>query len=44
MVEQEFRSVIEVKAITMRRNAIFTAILVGLPPASPMAFRAPAGR
>ncbi|MGZ8488826.1 MAG: UbiD family decarboxylase [Candidatus Binatia bacterium] len=32
MVEREFRSVIEVKAITMRRNAIFTAILVGLPP------------
>jgi len=32
MVEREFRSVIDVKAITMRRNAIFTAILVGLPP------------
>src|SRR5918995_3118158 len=32
MVEREFRSVIEVKAITMRRDAIFTAILVGLPP------------
>ncbi|HYA30195.1 MAG TPA: UbiD family decarboxylase [Acidobacteriota bacterium] len=32
MVEREFRWVIEVKAITMRRNAIFTAILVGLPP------------
>jgi 4-hydroxy-3-polyprenylbenzoate decarboxylase len=32
MVEREFRAVIDVKAITMRRNAIFTAILVGLPP------------
>ena len=32
MVEREFRSVIDVKAITMRRDAIFTAILVGLPP------------
>ena len=32
MVEREFRVVIDVKAITMRRNAIFTAILVGLPP------------
>ena len=26
MVEREFRVVIDVKAITMRRNAIFTAI------------------
>ncbi|MEX0801824.1 MAG: UbiD family decarboxylase [Candidatus Binatia bacterium] len=32
MVEREFRSVIDIKAITMRRDAIFTAILVGLPP------------
>ena len=32
MVERELRSVIDVKAITMRRDAIFTAILVGLPP------------
>ncbi len=32
MVEREFRAVIDVKAITMRRDAIFTAILVGLPP------------
>ena len=32
MVEREFRSVIDVKAITMRRSPIFTAILVGLPP------------
>ena len=32
MVEREFRSVIDVRAITMRRDAIFTAILVGLPP------------
>ena len=32
MVEREFRVVIDVKAITMRRDAIFTAILVGLPP------------
>jgi len=32
MVEREFRSVIDVKAITMRRSAILTAILVGLPP------------
>ncbi|HVO96203.1 MAG TPA: UbiD family decarboxylase, partial [Terriglobales bacterium] len=28
MVEREFRAVIDVKAITMRRDAIFTAILV----------------
>jgi 4-hydroxy-3-polyprenylbenzoate decarboxylase len=32
MVEREHRVVIDVKAITMRRDAIFTAILVGLPP------------
>ena len=32
MVERELRSVLDVKAITMRRDAIFTAILVGLPP------------
>jgi UbiD family decarboxylase len=32
MVEREFRSVIDVKAITTRRNPILTAILVGLPP------------
>ena len=32
MVEREHRAVIDVKAITMRRDAIFTAILVGLPP------------
>jgi 3-polyprenyl-4-hydroxybenzoate decarboxylase len=29
MVERELRSVLEVKAITMRRDAIFTAILSG---------------
>ena len=32
MVERGLRPVIDVKAITMRRDAIFTAILVGLPP------------
>ncbi len=32
MVEREHRAVIDVKAITLRRDAIFTAILVGLPP------------
>jgi UbiD family decarboxylase len=32
MVERGLRPVIDIKAITMRRDAIFTAILVGLPP------------
>ncbi len=32
MTERGLRPVIEVKAITRRRDAIFTAILVGLPP------------
>jgi 4-hydroxy-3-polyprenylbenzoate decarboxylase len=32
MVERDYRPVIHVKAITHRRDAIFTAILVGLPP------------
>ena len=32
MAEREFRSVIDVKAITTRRDPILTAILVGLPP------------
>ena len=32
MAERGLRPVIDVKAITMRRSAIFTAILVGLPP------------
>jgi UbiD family decarboxylase len=32
MAERALRPVIDIKAITMRRDAIFTAILVGLPP------------
>ncbi|HLN86251.1 MAG TPA: UbiD family decarboxylase, partial [Candidatus Limnocylindrales bacterium] len=32
MTERGLRPVIDIKAITMRRDAIFTAILVGLPP------------
>ena len=32
MAERDYRPVIRVKAITHRRNALFTAILVGLPP------------
>ena len=32
MAERGLRPVIDIKAITMRRDAIFTAILVGLPP------------
>ena len=32
MAERGLRPVIDIKAITHRRNAIFTAILVGLPP------------
>jgi UbiD family decarboxylase len=32
MAERALRPVIDVKAITLRRDAIFTAILVGLPP------------
>lgn len=32
MAERDYRPVVNVKAITHRRNALFTAILVGLPP------------
>lgn len=32
MAERDLRPVVKVKAITHRRNALFTAVLVGLPP------------